>query len=93
MATVQELLQSATLAMQKIHDGINMALEGHKELAAIDTPDNTDGLDKKTVKEFRREMKHLRKSLHRAKDDADDAHDALNDIARDDSVIQPEFGK
>lgn len=91
--TVNELLAAATAAMKSIHEGLAQASDGCAALIALDTPENAEGLDEKTVRAFRREVGVLQRTLSRTADDADDAHAALNAVALADSVVSPQFGK
>lgn len=93
MTNLNEILTAATEAMQQVHNGIEVARYGALALQALDTEENTSGLDEKTVKAARRECDRLIRAIDRTMQDANDTHAALNDIARADDTIAPKFGK
>lgn len=91
--TLIERLEAASAFVQAMHDSAADMKAAADALIALDTPENIEGLDMGTVKALRREAKQARRVAARAVAEVADVHAALNDIARDDSVIGPMFGK
>ena len=91
--TLSELIDAAQKAMATTHSGLDSAEGGVAALLALDVPENTDQLDEADLRAFRRELAQLSRAVDRAVADADDAHEAMNAIARASGTISPQFGK
>lgn len=91
--TMQERLDEATAAVTDMHLAATALQAGAARLLALDTPDNVEGLDAATVHALRRQARQASRVANRASAEVHDVHAALNDIARDDPIISPMFGK
>jgi hypothetical protein len=91
--TMQERLDEATAAVTDMHVAAAALQAGAARLLALDTPENVDGLEASTVRALRHQVRQASRVANRASAEVHDVHAALNDVAREDPVIGPMFGK